>query len=297
MSVFCPNIKSEAWLKHTELVGNDLNYLSWIGNKGFAIQYTSKGKVSSLYSDLVKEYKDEKLAAKIKALTFSKSIIEKLGNVKKDSKGEYKIEDVKKLLTLSKQENIQKSDSEILESIVDKYKIKKESVLKYTEEEKNNSLQEELNTLKEIIPEIPINVVNELLLNGRAEGSFSRGLITLSTLGKKGVAYHEAFHAVTQVYLTEAQRNEIYDEYRKKNGNNLSSKDIEEDLAEEFRAYMISKGAYKKYNSGTISWLFDQLDKLLNFLRSGKSKLFNDIRKEDMQILLNILLWRYFILQ
>lgn len=103
MSVFCPNIKSEAWLKHTELVGNDLNYLSWIGNKGFAIQYTSKGKVSSLYSDLVKEYKDEKLAAKIKALTFSKSIIEKLGNVKKDSKGEYKIEDVKKLLTLSKQ--------------------------------------------------------------------------------------------------------------------------------------------------------------------------------------------------
>ena len=61
MSVFCPNIKSEAWLKHTELVGNDLNYLSWIGNKGFAIQYTSKGKVSSLYSDLVKEYKDENL--------------------------------------------------------------------------------------------------------------------------------------------------------------------------------------------------------------------------------------------
>ena len=130
MSVFCPNIKSEAWLKHTELVGNDLNYLSWIGNKGFAIQYTSKGKVSSLYSDLVKEYKDEKLAAKIKALTFSKSIIEKLGNVKKDSKGEYKIEDVKKLLTLSKQEDIQKSDSEILESIVDKYKIAPKVVFK-----------------------------------------------------------------------------------------------------------------------------------------------------------------------
>lgn len=130
MSVFCPNIKSEAWLKHTELVGNDLNYLSWIGNKGFAIQYTSKGKVSSLYSDLVKEYKDEKLAAKIKALTFSKSIIEKLGNVKKDSKGEYKIEDVKKLLTLSKQEDIQKSDSEILESIVDEYKITPKVVFK-----------------------------------------------------------------------------------------------------------------------------------------------------------------------
>ena len=130
MSVFCPNIKSEAWLKHTELVGNDLNYLSWIGNKGFAIQYTSKGKVSTLYADLVKEYKDEKLAAKIKALTFSKSIIEKLGNVKKDSKGEYKIEDVKKLLTLSKQEDIQKSDSEILESIVDKYKIAPKVVFK-----------------------------------------------------------------------------------------------------------------------------------------------------------------------
>ena len=103
MSVFCPNIKSPVWIKHTELVGNDLNYLSWIGNKGYPMELNSKGKPSTLYADLVKEYKDEKLAARIKALTFSKYIMEKLGDVKKDSKGEYKLEDVKKILTLSKE--------------------------------------------------------------------------------------------------------------------------------------------------------------------------------------------------
>ena len=298
MSVFCPNIKSEAWLKHTELVGNDLNYLSWIGNKGYPMELNSKGKPSTLYADLVKEYKDEKLAARIKALTFSKYIMEKLGAVKKDSKGEYKLEDIKKILTLSKEPISQtkeikqdikgfetftnqetKSDSDIIKSLIDKYKIKKEIPLKNTEQEKNISLQEELNALKEILPDIPVQVIDKLLLNGRAEGMFAKGLITLSTLGKKGVAYHEAFHAVTQVYLTEEQRNELYQEYRDINGKGISTLDIEEDLAEEFREYMLSKGTYKPYTSKTISWLFDQLDKLLNFLRSNKSRLFNDIRK------------------
>ena len=118
MSVFCPDIKSPVWIKHTELVGNDLNYLSWIGNKGYPMELNSKGKPSTLYADLVKEYKDEKLAARIKALTFSKSIMEKLGDVKKDSKGEYKLEDVKKILTLSKEpiSQIKLGVSELFES-------------------------------------------------------------------------------------------------------------------------------------------------------------------------------------
>ena len=66
--------------------------------------------------------------------------------------------------------------------------------------------------------------------------------------------YHEAFHGFTRMFMTEEQRQELYEKTRKRTGNfrtykgtyrnfsKASDLELEEFLAEEFRAYMLSGG-------------------------------------------------------
>ena len=82
--------------------------------------------------------------------------------------------------------------------------------------------------------------------------------------------YHEAFHAFTQLYLTRQEKYNLYDEvinYKDANGKqpykNLSYKEVDELLAEDFRTYM--KTNYIKKGSPVRNRLFR---KILNILRS-----------------------------
>jgi hypothetical protein len=66
--------------------------------------------------------------------------------------------------------------------------------------------------------------------------------------------YHEAWHGFTRMFMTDAQRQELYEKTRKRSGNfrtyrgvyrdfsKASDLELEEFLAEEFRAYMLSGG-------------------------------------------------------
>jgi hypothetical protein len=142
-------------------------------------------------------------------------------------------------------------------------------------------LTDEINWLKEVLPEgMPVRIVNTLIPTGDggyAEGVFDRGMIKLSTMSKQGVAYHEGFHAVTQMFLNEQEIAELYDEYRKKaKDNSLSDLAAEEGLAEEFRRYMIN---HKKNDSNIIQKLFNWLKDLIKAYTSKKGKLFRNIRK------------------
>lgn len=67
--------------------------------------------------------------------------------------------------------------------------------------------------------------------------------IVLSTKGGAGVEYHEAWHYVSLLLLTPAQRDQIYSDYVKRNPEYLNStkQEIEERLAEEFKAYMLKE--------------------------------------------------------
>lgn len=67
--------------------------------------------------------------------------------------------------------------------------------------------------------------------------------ISLSKQAGAGVEYHEAFHFVTQMFLTEAQRNQLYQEYVKANkqAQNVTKAEVEEMLAEEFRNYVLDQ--------------------------------------------------------
>lgn len=67
--------------------------------------------------------------------------------------------------------------------------------------------------------------------------------IVLSTKGGAGVEYHEAWHYVSLLLLTPAQRDQIYSDYVKRNPeySNSAKQEIEEQLAEEFKAYMLKE--------------------------------------------------------
>lgn len=108
--------------------------------------------------------------------------------------------------------------------------------------------EKELNWLSRVLPQLSesdrVKVVKGLIKVGRqgalAWGQFDKGVITLSDIAAEGTAYHEAFHVVFNLLLDNNERQALYDEAREMYGNkdNLS---LEEDMAERFREYTMSR--------------------------------------------------------
>lgn len=93
--------------------------------------------------------------------------------------------------------------------------------------------------------------------------------IVLSYYAGKDVTYHEAWHYVSQLLLTDNQRSVLYQEYVKRHpkAKDYTKTEVEEALAEEFREYMA--GLKKYILSYPVLRLFDRLSRLigLDFLR------------------------------
>lgn len=89
---------------------------------------------------------------------------------------------------------------------------------------------------KEKFPNIPIEVFIGLI-EGKALGQFlSSGKVLLSDKATEGTLYHEAFHVVTQLYLTKAEIDALYAEASLKHPGK-SRIELEEILAEDFVDY------------------------------------------------------------
>lgn len=86
----------------------------------------------------------------------------------------------------------------------------------------------------------------------------TRDAIILATSDPEGVAYHEGYHRVSLLLMSNEQRQKVYDDYRKthKNLKNASDKVIEEYLAEDFRNFMLTRVPSKAYR---ITKWFDKL--------------------------------------
>ncbi|MFA5758987.1 MAG: hypothetical protein WC942_06495, partial [Clostridia bacterium] len=147
-----------------------------------------------------------------------------------------------------------------------------------TEKDKIN-IENTLSFLEKNLPYVKAKVINSLLQmpnGGIAQGSYYNKLITLSRRGAKGTEYHEAFHAVLDLYLDENERQTLFEEYRKKNNSKLIDSKINEKLADEFKDYMLSKGELN-----IPSWvkpLYNALLDLINYFRSDRHKIFANIR-------------------
>ena len=108
--------------------------------------------------------------------------------------------------------------------------------------------------------------------------------IVISKHGGKGVTYHEAWHYVSELLLTENQRSALYQDYikRHKKAENYTKEQVEEAMAEEFKDYMVGlKSIFKSYY---IIKFFDRLGRLLklDFLRPGlHTQMYARINKGD----------------
>lgn len=73
--------------------------------------------------------------------------------------------------------------------------------------------------------------------------------IALSEQAPEGVQYHEAWHRVSQLLISEKKRRSIYDRYNRRNKTNLTDAQIDEILAEDYRQFAINADQ-SKYTKG-----------------------------------------------
>jgi hypothetical protein len=146
-------------------------------------------------------------------------------------------------------------------------------------------LNESIKWFKEKFPDIKIETVRDLIDN-YSEGRLTKeGKVLISELSSLGTTYHEAFHVVSRMFLDKNQRAELYKEAQEITGKEMSEKEAEEYLAEEFRSFMLSDGKYnfpekakKKKNLFQKIWDF-----LKTFFSKEKApisieKVFRDIK-------------------
>jgi len=127
--------------------------------------------------------------------------------------------------------------------------------------DKSELTQQEINWFKNNFPNIPLEKVKGLI-DEQAFGQFlSSGKVLLSDEAPTGTLYHEAFHTVTQLYLTDKEVNNLYNEAKERTElkDNL---DIEELLAEDFAEYKKTGKILK--DSPVRNTLFR---KLINFIK------------------------------
>ncbi len=74
-----------------------------------------------------------------------------------------------------------------------------------------------------------------------AWGQFDKGVITLSDIAAEGTAYHEAFHAVFNLLLSDTERGSLLNEYGTKHPS-MDDLQLEEELAEDFREFVMQGG-------------------------------------------------------
>lgn len=84
-----------------------------------------------------------------------------------------------------------------------------------------------------LVPEVHVKI------NGKEHTVGSKALIELSQLGRKGTAYHEAFHAVYDMCLTDKEKAALHKAYDKE--AEAQGRDTYEVMADKYRDWMIAK--------------------------------------------------------
>mgnify|MGYP006873074645 CR=1 FL=1 len=104
--------------------------------------------------------------------------------------------------------------------------------------------------------DVPVEFQDEILgviRNGRVVAACYKEMLRFSRKAKKGTEYHEAFHKVLELLVSEKTRNRAYKAYRRKFGSNLNDEEIAERAADEFWWYKENMPIKK------FSWHFGEL--------------------------------------
>jgi len=166
-----------------------------------------------------------------------------------------------------------KSEEEVMKMVFQGYKSSFGSINRSKDQNEayiQEELQSKIEWFKNKFPQIPINVIEDSLMKDSWGRLTKDGIVLISDLAAEGTVYHEAFHTYSLLFSNEDERKSLYDEVRKRlNKPELSDKQAEEFLAEEFRMYMISPNEYKFNQEDKIvkNWFNKILDYILDILK------------------------------
>lgn len=113
-------------------------------------------------------------------------------------------------------------------------------------------------------------VAAEMTKNQRIAGLCQSNIITLLSSAPESTIFHEAFHKVMELLMTSNERQKYYDLYRNAvpNGNQLSEREVAEELTDLFVEYMMTRGANLKLKGiGKIVSKFKSLGHLIGMAR------------------------------
>lgn len=104
--------------------------------------------------------------------------------------------------------------------------------------------EKEMGELSRMLGDIPTDIKSNIYdiyktYGAHAHGLFTEGMIVLADDSEVGTSYHEAFHVVMNMYLTEDQYKNIINKERIGEETDLA---VEERLSEQFREYKLTDG-------------------------------------------------------
>jgi hypothetical protein len=121
--------------------------------------------------------------------------------------------------------------------------------------------------------ELDTNIEGLIYYKGKwAFGLFHNAMASVSRLAPRGTEFHEAFHVVSMLYLKEKAREAIYAEARKRwpKFAEATNRQVEEKIAEDFKAYRALKEANMKTGTAGIMQRF--FDRLLYYINNILNK-------------------------
>ena len=100
-------------------------------------------------------------------------------------------------------------------------------------------LQDKLGLTDEQI-EVSKTVIDVTASGAKVMGQARLDAIALSEQAPEGVQYHEAWHRVSQLLISDKKRRSLYDRYNRRNKTKLTDTQIDEILAEDYRQFAIN---------------------------------------------------------
>lgn len=139
--------------------------------------------------------------------------------------------------------------------------------LEYNSKEKLNPKQasEWIQSTLGITPEIVSSVIDVTESGNVVVGKVQEDSIVLSEVAPQGAEYHEAWHRVSQLLIDTKHRDRIYKKYR---ANGLTDIQIDEQLAESFRDFMMNDSG--TYRFDTKNWFRRIYDFIRLWARTGQ---------------------------
>lgn len=145
--------------------------------------------------------------------------------------------------------------------------------------------------LKANFPNVPVYRVKNIIqaTNGKqAWGMLHNGAIYLYENAETGTAYHEVFEAVWKMFADAKEKSDVIKEFRNRTGSyedrftgkeikysEASEADLKEELAEEFRDYILYNKSPKREKGNVISRLFYDMVKFFKEFFTGKAAINN----------------------